>query len=97
MDDGNAKALSSILEALEAKGFTIGNKGYKRTPKGMDKASPYVELYLFDGLYAGVEMPHPSWMFEVSIVDELFAIYERALPLQEWMVAMMKTIPAEDT
>jgi hypothetical protein len=41
-------------------------------------------------------MPHPTWLFDETIIDELFSLYQKVLPLHEWMVAMMKTIPIEE-
>jgi hypothetical protein len=63
-EDIHAKSLDEILKSLVKIGFEVGNVGYKRTPKGLDKNSPYAHLYLFYGLRAGVQMPHPTWLFE---------------------------------
>jgi len=94
-DDVNAKALRNILDSLTENGFELPQKKYKRTPAGMDKNSPFAELYLYDRLYAQVEMPTPEWVYSETLIDELFKIFKTLLPFYEWMRGMMKSIPAE--
>jgi len=83
-------ALNGILVSLEAKGYKMPDRRYKRYPEGFDAAMPYAELSLFDAMYAYTEAD-ASLITDKGLIDTLYMHFEAMLPLQQWVYEMTLT------
>ena len=81
-----AKELHQIVRALEKKGFSIGGKKYKKTPKGYDPNTQYPGYLLFDGIYAWFESDNLKIISDGKAVNIIFKIFKDMLPLHKWLV-----------
>jgi hypothetical protein len=81
-----AKELHQIVRALERKGFSIGGKKYKKTPKGYDPNTQYPGYLLFDGIYAWFESSNLKIISGGKAVDIIYKIFKYMLPLHKWLV-----------
>jgi len=81
-----AKELHQIVRALEKKGFSIGGKKYKKTPKGYDPNTQYPGYLLFDGIYAWFESDNLKIISDGKVVNTIFKIFKDMLPLHKWLV-----------
>ncbi len=83
-----AKAIASIRKNKE---YSLGGQHYKKIPPGYDSGHKNAEFLLYDGLYAGVELPSENLLTE-SLVDLCFEHYRHMLPLHSWLLALTKRI-----
>jgi len=81
-----AKELHQIIRALEKKGYTIGGKKYKKTPKGYDGNTLYPGYLLYDGIYAWYESDDFKKIDGGKAVNVIFKIFKDMLPLHKWLV-----------
>lgn len=81
-------ALVKGLGEVSRKGYEIGKKRYKRTPKGYDPGHENAELLLNDGLHASIETPVPNEFYEPGIIEYCFNRFKDMLPLHHWLVEM---------
>lgn len=85
--EANRRALFEILEGLKQKGYHLPDTRYKRFPAGFDKAMPYVDLSLYDCMYAFIET-EAALIEDMAMIDTLYKHFEAMLPLQQWVYAM---------
>lgn len=83
--EANAKELDSIVKKLTKKGYTIGGKKYKTTPRGFDKEYKYAEYLLYDGVYAFREDEHKVILNE-NPVKFSFKTFKQLKPLHDWLM-----------
>jgi hypothetical protein len=81
-----AKELHKIVRALEKKGYSIGGKKYKKTPKGYDSNTLYPGYLLYEGIYAWYEGKDLSKLNNGKAVNIIFKIFKDMLPLHKWLV-----------
>jgi len=87
IDDAKRAQLAAILEEISQKdpNYTYLEKGYKRYPKGFNKAMPNADLSLYKGMATYTELdPHLIEDGE-KLIERLYKIYEDMLPLQQFM------------
>jgi uncharacterized protein (TIGR02453 family) len=84
-----AKALDGILKN---KGTYIGGKHYKKTPPAYDSAHKNAEYLLYNGLYAGIDLPVSDDLFYEKLVVLCFNHYKTMLPLHRWLLALTERI-----
>lgn len=82
----SAKELHQIIRSLEKKGYTIGGKKYKKTPKSYDPNTLYPGYLLFDGIYAWYESENFKKIDGGKAVNVIFKIFKDMLPLHKWLV-----------
>lgn len=82
----SAKELHQIVRTLEKKGFSIGGKKYKKTPKGYDPNTQYPGYLLFDGIYAWFESDNIKFISDGKAVNTIFKIFKDMLPLHKWLI-----------
>jgi hypothetical protein len=85
-DSALAKELHQIVRSLEKKGYTIGGKKYKKTPKGYDANSLYPGYLLYDGMYAWFESSNFKMISTGKAVDIIFKIFKDMLLLHKWII-----------
>lgn len=82
----SAKELHQIVRTLEKKGYSIGGKKYKKTPKGYDPNTTYPGYLLYDGMYAWYESDNFKEIDGGKVINEVFKIFKDMLPLHKWLV-----------
>jgi uncharacterized protein (TIGR02453 family) len=82
-DESRRTELDETLKALEAKGYKVIEKGYKKYPRGFSADMPSVELSLYKGM-AAYKILEPHLIEEGEmLIETLYKIYEDMLPLQK--------------
>jgi len=84
-----AKAIAGIKKN---KDYYLGEQHYKKTPQGYDPAHKNAEYLLYDGLYAGLELPVSSELFSEELVDLCFEHYKKMAPLHRWLLALTERV-----
>ena len=82
----SVKELHKIVRALEKKGYSIGGKKYKKTPRGYDPNTLYPGYLLYEGIYAWYESKDLSKLNNGKAVNIVFKIFKDMLPLHKWLV-----------
>lgn len=82
-------ALAKIAKQLEAKGYALGGKFYKKVPRGFDADHPNAELLLHNGMHAGLETKIPAEFYSPKLLDHCFAHYKNMSPLHKWLVEVL--------
>lgn len=85
-DPSSVKELHKIVRSLERKGYSIGGKKYKKTPKGYDSNTLYPGYLLYDGIYAWYEGSDLKEISNGKAVNRIFKIFKDVLPLHKWLV-----------
>jgi uncharacterized protein (TIGR02453 family) len=86
-------ALTKAITAIRKnEDYYVGGEHYKKIPSGYDPSHKNAEFLLYDGLYAGVELPISDDLFSERLVDLCFAHYQKMLPLHRWLLALTKRI-----
>jgi len=82
----SSKELHQIVRSLEKKGYTVGGKKFKKTPKGYDSNTLYPGYLLYDGIYAWYENSNFKKIEGGKAVNFIFKIFKDMLPLHKWLV-----------
>lgn len=82
----SAKELHQIVRSLERKGYTIGGKKFKKTPRGYDPNTLYPGYLLYEGIYAWFESNNLKLIAGGKAVNLIFKIFKDLLPLHKWLV-----------
>ncbi len=80
--------LAKIVAQTLAIGYGIGEKTYKRTPRGYDPEHEYADLLLYSGLTAGFQSEIPAELHTADLVDYCFEKYAELAPLVHWIEKM---------
>ncbi len=83
-------ALARAVKRVESKGYKIGGKHYKRTPRGYDPEHKNAELLLYNGLWAGEEAKIPKELYSSDLLDYCYARFKDMLPIYRWLVEAVK-------
>ncbi|MBD3420236.1 MAG: TIGR02453 family protein [Chitinivibrionales bacterium] len=78
-------ALKKAIRKVEKLGYEVGEKQYKKVPRGCDPSHPNADYLLFGGLTAVVERPVSDEFFTSKIVTLAFRHYKNMSPLNEWL------------
>jgi len=81
-----AKELHQIVRMLEKKGYSIGGKKFKKTPKGYDPNTSYPGYLLYNGMFAWYESNNFKEIDGGKAVNAVFKIFKDMLPLHKWLV-----------
>jgi uncharacterized protein (TIGR02453 family) len=93
VDDSLGKALGNAIETVKSKGdYSIGEKQYKKVPRGYDKDHPNAELLLYGGLTAFVETPIPDELYSPDIIEYVFERFEHMAPIHAWLLQMTRLV-----
>lgn len=81
-------ALVQAINEVSGKGYNVGRKHYKKTPRGFDPGHENAELLLYNGLTAGVELSIPDELYTPGVIEYCFNRFKDMLPLHRWLVEM---------
>ena len=84
-DDFKREELFNILQTLKDRGYETVKPHYKRLPKGFDKEMDYLELALFDALFAGITLDVKEYLFSDKLIDKCYEVFEAMYDLHEWV------------
>jgi uncharacterized protein (TIGR02453 family) len=87
----HGKALAKVMGDVRQQGYTIGSQRLKKIPRGYDAGYERVELLLYTGMHAGLQIPLPPELHSAALLDILTDHYRRMYPLYEWLVGMMES------
>jgi len=76
-----AKAIKSVAD----KGYGVGEKTYKRTPRGYAPDHKLAELLLYSGLTTGVNLGIPAELHSFDLVEYCFQRFQDMAPIVEWL------------
>jgi len=82
-----ARAVDAVLESSK---YRLGNKHYKRVPRGFDPEHPNAELLLHNGLHVGFSCRPPKVLHMPRFPDYCFEHFHAMLPLHEWLRGLME-------
>ena len=85
-NSSSAKELHQIIRALEKKGYSIGGKKFKKTPKGYNSNTQYPGYLLYEGIYAWYESGDFRKINNGKAVNVIFKIFKEMLPLHKWLL-----------
>ena len=80
------RELTKIVKDLEASGYEIDGKHYKRIPAGFDAAHPNASLLLHNGVYTGWEGQIPPEFYSEALLDFCWEKFKVILPLHRWLM-----------
>lgn len=93
VDPRQGKALQAALSEIGKKAEAVlGGGHYKKIPSGYDPGHPNAEYLLYNGLYAGLDLPVPAELFTPGLVDFCFDHFREMTPLHRWLVAMTRRL-----
>jgi uncharacterized protein (TIGR02453 family) len=78
----------AIEEVSRQEKYSIGDKHYKRVPRGYDPDHENAELLLYNGLHAGFETDIPRVFYSEDLLDYCFDIYNDLYPIHKWLMEM---------
>jgi len=81
-------ALTKVVSDLVGKGYGIGQKTYKRAPRGYDPDHQYADLLLYSGLTSGIDLGIPSELHSPALLELCFQRYRDMAPMVYWLQEM---------
>jgi uncharacterized protein (TIGR02453 family) len=81
--------LTDAVNEVEQKGYAIGVRHFKKTPRGYDPAHRNSELLLHNGLTAAFMTRIPDELYSTDIVDYCFRRFSDMAPLHRWLLDMI--------
>lgn len=95
IDEKLGPQLAKAVAEVAGKGYGLGQKTYKRTPRGYDPEHPNAELLLYSGLTAGLEVGYPPELHSPELLDYCLERYRDMTPVVEWLQAMVERVVTE--
>lgn len=83
-------ALAQAVVEVARNGYNFGQKTYKRVPRGYDPNHKNVELLLYSGLTAGIDLSLPDELYSADILDYCLEHYRGMAPIVNWLKAMIE-------
>ena len=91
INEWSGSQLIKALHAVQSKGdFDIGQKRYKRIPRGFAKDHPRADFLLFSGLTASEEDLIPEVLYTNELVDYCLKSFEWMYPLHCWLQTLLE-------
>lgn len=84
-------ALALAIKTIADKGYGLGEKTYKRTPRGYDPDHKLSKLLLYSGLTTGTDLGIPAELHNVDLVDFCFQRLQDMAPIVDWLEKITKT------
>ena len=83
-------ALAKAVEQVAASGpYEIGERHYKRVPRGYDPDHEYADYLRFRGLGVSIETVIPDELFTPELVNYCFDRYRDMFPIHRWVLDRM--------
>lgn len=93
LDDKMGAELQAVIDQLDAEGYKIFGKHYKRVPNGLPADHPRAELLKHDSLGAHSLTISPEVVATPQLVDVCYEHCKHLLPMEQWLARLMKNIP----
>lgn len=85
-------SLVLAIKNIAEKGYSVGEKTYKRTPRGYDPDHKFAELLLYSGLTAGTDLGIPAELHSSDLVDYCFDRFQDLAPIVDWLEILSKRV-----
>jgi uncharacterized protein (TIGR02453 family) len=85
IDPKQGSSLAQAIKAVADKGYSVGEKTYKRTPRGYDPEHELAELLLYSGLTTGINLGIPAELHSVDLVEYCFMHFQAMAPIVDWL------------
>jgi uncharacterized protein (TIGR02453 family) len=92
VDSKQGEALAKAVASVQAKGYAIGIRYYKKTPRGYDPGHKNAELLLHNGLTAAFTVPIPEELYSEDILEYCFNRFRDMSPVHGWLLEMIKKV-----
>jgi uncharacterized protein (TIGR02453 family) len=81
--------LAEAVASVEGKGYTIGVRHYKKTPRGYDPQHQNAPLLLHNGLTAAFMTRIPDELYSTDILAYCFRRFQDMAPIHRWLLDMI--------
>jgi uncharacterized protein (TIGR02453 family) len=78
-------SLAQAIAAVANQGYSVGEKTYKRMPRGYDPDHELAELLLYSGLTTGTNLGIPTELHSSDLVDYCFGRFKDMAPIVDWL------------
>ena len=78
-------ALESAIKTVAKKGYGVGEKTYKRTPRGYDPDHKLAEFLLYSGVTTGINLGIPDVLMSADLVAFCFTRFNDMTPIVNWL------------
>ena len=85
-NETNRTELHEVLLAIQAKGYSVIEKGYKRYPRGFSADMIHSYLSLYKGMATYKTLPSSIVTDGEKLIDTLYMIYEECCPYSRWSI-----------
>jgi uncharacterized protein (TIGR02453 family) len=85
IDPKLGSALVKAIKSAVDQGYGIGEKTYKRTPRGYDPDHKLAELLLYSGLTTGINLGIPQELHSIDLVGFCFQYFQDMAPIVNWL------------
>ncbi len=88
-------ALAKAVRAVRKHGdYEIGEKQYKKIPRGYDKEHENAEFLLYGGLTAHIATDIPKEFYSKDLLDYSFERFKDMSPIQKWLSQVIESMRA---
>ncbi len=85
----HGKELAQTIQKFkESKDYQMGEKHYKKIPRGFDPNHENAEYLLYNGLTVGVEEDIPDDLYSGEIINYCYDRFKDMAPLHKWLHSM---------
>jgi uncharacterized protein (TIGR02453 family) len=94
VDEKQGPALVQAVNTVKAQGdYEIGEKHFKKTPRGYDPTHANAEYLLYKGLTAAFSSAIPEALYSRDILDYCFEKFRDMRPIHVWLLNMVRSMP----
>ena len=87
VDKNSSASLKKAVHAVAKKGYTVGTKHYKRSPRGFKPGNDFQAHHLlYNGLTARIELPVPDILFSPGIINFVVGHFKDMRVIHQWLV-----------
>ena len=88
VDEDLGEALREAVAQVEAAGYSVKGRHYKRVPRGFDQDHARADWLKFNNLHAGEHDIAPELITSPGLIDECYARFEKLAPVYHWLAAV---------
>jgi uncharacterized protein (TIGR02453 family) len=92
VDPETGPSLATAIKSVLDKGYSVGEKTYKRTPRGYDPDHNLAELLLYSGLTTGKDSGLPTELHSADLIEFCFQRYREMAPVVDWLENIAKKV-----
>jgi len=85
VDPERGTSLAHAIGNMANKGYSIGEKTLKRTPRGYPPDHHLAELLLYSGLTTGIDLGVPKELNTADLIDYCFDHFKNMTPIVDWL------------